>query len=62
MLHATAASATFREKPGMNSAVLDSAATVHVTPSGRGIGADVSGIDLAQPLAEGQIRAIKNAW
>ena len=46
----------------MNTAVLEQPATLSVTPSGRGIGADIHGVDLSQPLNPDRVAAIKQAW
>src|SRR5262245_31623851 len=35
---------------------------IRVTPLSRHIAADISGIDLAQPLSEAQFRQIHDAW
>lgn len=36
--------------------------SVRVTPSGKGLGADVSGIDVRQPLSAAEVEAISQAW
>jgi taurine dioxygenase len=41
---------------------MDPRPSISVTHSGRGIGADVSGVNLAQPLSADQVRVIKQAW
>lgn len=41
---------------------MDTHTDIRVTPSGHGIGADLSGVDLAQPLSAPQVQVIKQAW
>lgn len=43
-------------------ATAEAVRTIQVIPSGKALGADIRGIDLAQPLSEAQITTIREAW